>query len=366
MPVVHPPRKHTDTTNMVVYDSLSRVLPLRRRYALKFLAVAFIGIHIPLIGTAIYFAISPSEVDKLTVIVFILGLTLVATALTLVVLNKLLAPLNHARQSLDIYLTERRLPPIPLQYEDEVGQLLKSIHRTVERMDNMLVEKTGVIDLLSHDLRSPVTRIIGLSQVQKIDFISGNNNIYADEIIAECNDVLTLLNDVLMILRQEEMSSRNLQLVSVSLAEMVRRCMASYDVQSNQKSIRWDVDVESAHNVELEPTLFAQAFKNVIGNAIKFSQPGGNISVQSRISGGLLYLDVSDSGVGFDPRNKDEIFMRFTKAGNRGTAGEPSTGLGLYLSKRLIQMMGGNLIAESNGPGTGATFTFILQYQPLN
>lgn len=242
---------------MTLYNSLSRILPFKKHYALKFLAVAFAGIHVPLIGIAIYFAVTPAHVEKWPVILFILALTLVATTLTLFVLNKLLVPLQFAKESLDIYLNERRLPDLPLHYEDEVGQLLTNIHKTIDRMDNLLAEKTGVIDLLSHDLRSPVSRIIGLSQVQKIDFISGNPNIYADEIISECNDILALLNDILLILKQEEMAGRDLQLSQVAVHQLVARCVSACSMQATQKAIAWNIDIEPSFMAEMEPTLFS-------------------------------------------------------------------------------------------------------------
>ena len=351
---------------MTLYNSLSRILPFKKHYALKFLAVAFAGIHVPLIGIAIYFAVTPAHVEKWPVILFILALTLVATTLTLFVLNKLLVPLQFAKESLDIYLNERRLPDLPLHYEDEVGQLLTNIHKTIDRMDNLLAEKTGVIDLLSHDLRSPVSRIIGLSQVQKIDFISGNPNIYADEIISECNDILALLNDILLILKQEEMAGRDLQLSQVAVHQLVARCVSACSMQATQKAIAWNIDIEPSFMAEMEPTLFSQAFKNVIGNAIKFSQPGSTIAIRAYLSGAKLYISVSDFGMGFHPSQKDEIFRRFTNAGRRGTAGEPSTGLGLYLGRQLLHRMGGDLFAESEGPGTGATFTFVIPYPASN
>lgn len=351
---------------MTVYESLSRIGVLRKRYSLKFLAVAFLGIHIPLIGIAVFFATTPEKIDKYTVIAFVLGLTLVATAGTLAVLNKLLQPLQLAKQSLDIYLKERRLPQMPLQYEDEVGQLLTNIHITLERLDMLLLEKTGVIDLLSHDLRSPVTRIIGLSQVQKIDFISGNNNIYADEIIAECNDMLSLLGDVLGAMKQEELIGKEIALTPTSLIDMVTKSIAAYDIQTTAKRIQWQLDIDTAQRLELEPTLFSQALKNIVNNAIKFSPPGSVVEVQSRISGTLLYLTVKDQGIGFKAEDKEIIFNRFTKAGQRGTAGEPSTGLGLYLSKRIARRHGGDLIAESDGVGKGAVFTFILPLRHHN
>lgn len=350
------------TLSMVVYDTLSRFAPLKRSYTFKFLSVAFLGIHVPLIGIAIYFTLSSAGPDPITIIVFILGLTLVSTAFTLIILNKLLAPLRLGKTSLDIYLKERRMPELPVHYEDEAGILLRNINKAVEKMDGLVMEKTGVIDLLSHDLRSPLARIIGLCQVQKIDHKAGLDNIYADEIMAECSQALALLTDVLTLLKHEELADRNIPLQKVLLQEVINKCVASLDMQSTSKGITWNIEIDADLQPELEPTLFSQAMKNILNNAIKFSVAGGTISIQSKISGRLLYLSVEDEGIGFDIKDKEAIFNRFTKSGRKGTMGESTTGLGLYLSKKIAQRHGGDLIAESNGADLGATFTFILPY----
>ncbi|PQJ10565.1 hypothetical protein CJD36_011360 [Flavipsychrobacter stenotrophus] len=347
---------------MVVYDVLSRFPLLKKSYTFKFLSVAFLGVHVPLIGICIYFALSGTRADPFTIIVFILGLTLASTAFTLIVLNKLLDPLKLGKTSLDIYLKERRMPELPVHYEDEAGILLANINKTVEKLDGLVMEKTGVIDLLSHDLRSPLARIIGLSQVQKIDHKAGPDTLYADEIIGECNHALALLTDVLNLLKHEELANRNIPLQKMFVYEIISRSIASLDVQSKTKNITWRIEIDPAQQADLEPTLFTQAIKNVLTNAIKFSIEGGAITIHSKVSGTLLYVAVEDEGIGFDTKDKDLIFNRFTKSGRTGTMGESSTGLGLYLSKKIAQRHGGELIAESGGTDLGATFTFILPY----
>jgi signal transduction histidine kinase len=348
---------------MVVYDKLSKVAPFRKKYSLKFLAIAFIGIHVPLIGMGIFFAVSSDHPDLFTTIVFMLGLTLFATFCTLSVLNKLLAPLQLASKSLNSYLEDRIVPELPMHYEDEAGVLLADIGKTIGKLDHMVVEKTGVIDLLSHDLRSPMARIIGLSQVQKIDQENGNNNKYTDEIIAECNHALALLADVIHILRQEEMTGKSIPLVKTSLKEIVTKSACAFDIRSSEKKISWAINVDEDQQLEVEPTLFTQAVKNVMNNAVKFSLPGSTIYIDSKLSGSLLYMSIKDEGIGFDMKDSEAIFLRFTKLGRKGTQGEASTGLGLFLSKKIMQRHGGDLIAESNGPGSGATFTFIIPFK---
>ncbi len=345
---------------MVVYDRLSRIRLLRKHYSFKFLFIAFIGIHLPLIGVTLYLWESPAPVDGFKVVLLTLVLTLAATSVTLLVLNKLLAPLHLAQVSLEVYLKERRLPELPLHYQDEAGTLLSNIHNTIQQLDLLIMEKTGVIDLLSHDMRSPIARIIGLSQVQKIDHEAGNTNLYSDEIIKECNNALALLNDVLGILKQEEMMGRSITLVNTSIAAILKKCIDSADQAAARKKLSWNVVVDNELKTELEPILFAQAIKNVLSNAIKFSPQDGTISIESKISGRELFLSVKDMGIGFDPKDKELLFNRFTKAGRKGTNGEPSVGLGLYLCKKIIQRQGGELIAESEGDGKGATFTFIM------
>ena len=97
-----------------------------------------------------------------------------------------------------------------------------------------------------------------------------------------------------------------------------------------------------------------------MGNAIKFSSDGMNIYIVATQDNDKVILTIRDEGLGFLHADMEQIFDRFTSAGKKGTHGENSIGLGLYLSKKMIEKHDGRLYAQSDGPNKGATFTILL------
>ncbi|MGY3371096.1 signal transduction histidine kinase [Bradyrhizobium sp. GM2.4] len=103
-----------------------------------------------------------------------------------------------------------------------------------------------------------------------------------------------------------------------------------------------------------------EAIDNLISNAIKYSPIGGKIGVVVSHEGGDTIVRVSDEGAGLSPEDLGRLFGRFQRLSAKPTAGESSTGLGLSIVKRIIDMHGGEVTAESEGPGKGSTFTITL------
>ena len=106
--------------------------------------------------------------------------------------------------------------------------------------------------------------------------------------------------------------------------------------------------------------LLAEAFTNVLANAIKFSYPGGEIEINMEERDGAAVVRIRDYGIGITEEDKGKIFRRFTSAGKTGTAGEHSSGVGLYLSRKIITKNKGYLNVFSDGKGHGSTFTITL------
>jgi signal transduction histidine kinase len=102
---------------------------------------------------------------------------------------------------------------------------------------------------------------------------------------------------------------------------------------------------------------------NLIDNAIKFSFPQSEIKVEAYTEDKKLILIVSDSGLGFNPEYKDEIFKKFTNRSKPGTANEPSTGIGLYLCKKIVEKYNGTLTASSEGANKGARFSIVFELE---
>src|SRR5690606_3769484 len=138
---------------MRTYHILSQISFLKK-YSYKFLFVAFLGIHIPLLGI-IFYALFATTISTTNFILITLGLTLAATALTLRILNSLLQPIIKGKVALNDYLEHDKVPKLPITYTDEVGEILKNIQFTIESLDEVDKEKQEIAELMSHDLRTP-------------------------------------------------------------------------------------------------------------------------------------------------------------------------------------------------------------------
>jgi len=239
---------------------------------------------------------------------------------------------------------------------DEARTLLSSIQDTIVNLDTMLAEKNDMIDLLSHDLRSPVNRILGLSNLIKIDDET-KKEIYADYITEECNSLLSVLENILMMLKED---SRPFTMTHVNLKELIDETVRFFDFALNEKKLRVHVSISDSIFINIQRELFVQAVRNIMGNAIKFSPDGKNIFIVAKQDFDKVSLSIKDEGLGFMQSEIERLFDRFTNTGKKGTHGEASIGLGLYLSKKMIEKHDGKLIAASEGINKGAAFTIVL------
>jgi signal transduction histidine kinase len=341
---------------MKIYDFLSRSPVAGRKYALKFFLAALPLVFLALAGPSLFILVGNGAIKLSVAIVSLLILTLLAAYLTFNLFNKLIAPLRLARQALNKYVATHEIPVLPVDYEDEAGLLLNDILATLTRLDGLIVEKSDMIDLLSHDLRSPVGRILSLSNLIKEDTES-DKELYADYIMNECRSLLSMLENILLTLKED---SQEFKVERVNLNKLIKETKSFYDFAIAEKNLNIDINIDEDIYIFVQRQLFTQAVRNILGNAIKFSPDSKSIFISGKQSMDEISILIQDEGLGFKPVDMQKIFNRFTSAGKRGTHGESSTGLGLYLSKKIVEKHGGKLIAESEGENRGASFTIKL------
>lgn len=345
---------------MNVYAWLSR-LSFLNKYSYKFLFVAFLGIHVPLIGIILTMLVSASDRYSTTfVIVAVLIYTLLATGITLFFLNRLLEPLVLTKSALEHYTKERRLPDLPTKFNDEVGILMRDVQHTVTDLDDLLTSKRDLISLLGHDLRTPAAQTVMAANAISESTTDPQIGEYADWIKESGNRQLTLLTEVLQLLKQEQMHIQHQDKQVVQLNGLADASLATLQDALARKSLTVQRYVPPAITVHVHPVLFGQVLQNLLHNACKFSHEGGTIELRATSSDKRITLSVADQGVGFDPALAPRLFDRFTSFGRKGTSGESSTGVGLYLCRRIVEQHNGRLYAHSDGDGRGATFTISL------
>jgi signal transduction histidine kinase/CheY-like chemotaxis protein len=221
--------------------------------------------------------------------------------------------------------------------------------------------KSEFLASMSHELRTPLNAVIGFSEVL-IDRMFGELNDRQDEYVHDIwnsgRHLLELLNEILdlskveagqMVLDPRTFSAEQAIEAAVSL---VRERAARHDISV---SVVVDEDVDTLEADELR---FKQVLLNLLSNAVKFTPDGGSVAVHAARVDDELVVTVSDTGVGVPPEDRARIFESFQQGG-RGVAREEGTGLGLTLTRRIVELFHGRLWLESE-VGVGSTFGFAI------
>jgi signal transduction histidine kinase len=309
-----------------LYTGLSKLRLLKKNYSLKFLFIAFIGIHIPLITILVIAVTDIFTFSSTYILIAALLATLGACAATLYFLNKLLWPLREAKNALGFYLSSKKMPELPVHFEDEAGVLLKELQHTIEHLDYLIGEKKDVITILSHDIRTPFNQVLGLSSMILLETDRAAVNQHAQTIKEVSIKNLMILNDILSLLKADY--ADEIDNIPVELNELVSIVNHHLGPSARAKAIEVKLETGKPLHVLANKVLLTEAFTNLLSNAIKFSHPGGEIGISVAESSGLAIVKIRDQGIGIMEEDMARIFKRFTSAGKTGTAGEHSSGVG--------------------------------------
>lgn len=344
----------------MVYEKLS-ALSFLNRYSHKFLFVAFLGIHIPLLTLVAFLATRAYEEGTATILWIVLGATLVVTGLTLLTLNQLLSPILEVSRAVREYRKRQQLPDLPTHFEDEAGQLMREVQLTLKRLDQANRDKEDLIGLLSHDMRTPASSALGLAEYLRSDeSLPEHVREMGMELEKLSQGQLEMLDNTLSLLRTGDEGAPKMEQKEVVASKMIERAIARNQSRLDKKEIEAALQCRQDAVFKGNAELLQSVVDNLLSNAIKFTDPGKSIHLQLDADGEMGHISVQDEGIGFSPEIGDQLFKRFTKAGRTGTGGEASTGLGLYLCWRIARAHGGHIKAHSDGPGKGSTFTVSL------
>lgn len=219
--------------------------------------------------------------------------------------------------------------------------------------------KSEFLATLSHELRTPLTPV--LLTVSLMESHPGLPDDLRDDVATIRRNVeleSRLISDLLDLTRIAK-GKLQLDLQDVDLHLLIR---AAADICQREASARLLLDLKaSRHTVRGDSTRLQQVFWNLINNAQKFTPPEGSITVRSSDApGGRVRVEVSDTGVGIDPAVLPRLFSAFEQGDLRASRQHAGLGLGLAITKRLVEAQGGTVAAFSEGRGRGATFTVEL------
>jgi heavy metal sensor kinase len=227
--------------------------------------------------------------------------------------------------------------------DDELGQLARVFNETLARLEQAFEQLRRFTSDASHELRTPLAAIRSVGEVglQK----DGTRSEYRDIIGSMLEEVnrLTSLVDNLLTISRADAGSLRLELVHVPAMQLTREAAALFEVLVEEKALMLTLSGDEAATVRGDPLFLRQALVNLIHNAVKYSPPGGIISVRIRESHGKVTIEIEDQGPGIPSEDRHKIFDRFYRVDKARWRESGGAGLGLSITKWVIEAHGGSI-----------------------
>jgi PAS domain S-box-containing protein len=258
------------------------------------------------------------------------------------------AELAEANQTMRVEIAER------LRVEAELRQA-KEVAEAAGRV------KDRFLAVLSHELRTPLTPVLAVvSALLEEPSIPPDLRPTLEMIRRNVALEARLIDDLLDVMRSERGKLR-LSPEPADAHGLIDQAIDIYRYEAEEAGVRIEVEPAAPdHFVEVDPTRIQQVIWNLLQNAVKCTQPGGTIAVGTRNEGGRLVVSVKDDGMGIEPEIMPKIFEAFEQGMTPLRRRIGGLGLGLSISRSIVEAHGGRLIAASEGAGRGAIFTFDL------
>jgi signal transduction histidine kinase len=236
--------------------------------------------------------------------------------------------------------------------------------RDIIRLAELDTIRDKFLQIAAHDLKNPINNLMmGLDlldlNVSKIgEMVREFPTVYAAMRVAT-NTMMVIVSDFL---DHDTIRSGKIELSPqpVSLNLIVEQTVEQFQLNAERKKITLSADLDaSLGEIQADPNRLMQVVSNLVGNGLKFTKSGGQVAVRTYASGDMQRMEVTDTGPGIREDEMGMLFQDFARLSNRATGGEKSSGLGLSIARRLVEMHGGRIGADST-PGQGSTFWFEL------
>jgi signal transduction histidine kinase/CheY-like chemotaxis protein len=246
-----------------------------------------------------------------------------------------------------------------------IGVLI-SIDRARKKSDTESRHKSAFLANMSHEIRTPMNAIIGMTSIGKTASDTERKDYCFTKIEDASNHLLGVINDILD-MSKIEANKFELSPVEFNFEKMLQRVVNVVNFRVDEKQQKFMVHMGRAIPKTFigDDQRLAQVITNLLSNAVKFTPENGSVSLDIAHTGNendycTLEISVTDSGIGISPEQQEKLFQPFQQAEAGTTRKFGGTGLGLTISKSIVEMMGGKIWVESRS-GEGATFIFTVQ-----
>lgn len=286
---------------------------------------------------------------------------------------------KHCTLVVECFSSKPKINDANIDLVDVLKQMKISNSDALPVYDNLghfkgLIQKNDVVDFLclqsneqkmvlqaaAHDLRSPIASIQSLNQL--LDKQSQLKEI--PELLDFLNQICIYANSIIdEILVMEELNEHRLTFAYIAIDELLLKCLQDFQYDATLNHITLSSDLKSdVNHIYIDRTSITRVIHNLLSNALKFTPKGGAVTLRSYSESQMLIIEITDTGIGIARDMVPVLFDKYTKAKRNGINGERSTGLGLYLVKKEIDLHAGEVEVYSQ-EGAGTTFKLRL---PIN
>lgn len=208
----------------------------------------------------------------------------------------------------------------------------------------------------AHDLKNPLASIQMIGTMLQERLALPQDLELLDYLLQSCGHAQKIVEDILL---TEQVAEKALLATEEDFDAVVDGCLAHFSIELKKKKLFLTADLAFSGMVMVDRSKLERAIHNLLSNAIKFSYESGQIAVRTRRLGTMAHLTITDSGIGIPAGMHERVFDRFTKVRRKGTAGESPTGLGMYITKQIVELHGGRIELSSDGKSGTAVSVFL-------
>ncbi len=239
----------------------------------------------------------------------------------------------------------------------EKNQMIEERNKELKRINE---EKNDLINILAHDLRSPLSNILNISLMLKDSpNLSDEDKKMNSYVTTSSEKMATMINKILDV-DAIESGNRNLKMEVIDLSKVCNTVLTNYKTKANNKDIAIAASILPDLKIYADKLYTEQVIDNLLSNAIKYSEPGSEVQYCTVVEGDRIKVSIKDQGPGFSEEDQRNLFKKYHRLSAQPTAGENSVGLGLSIVKSYVDMIGAEISYETE-VGKGTTFTIYFQ-----
>jgi signal transduction histidine kinase len=336
----------------------ARLGSLKRQFALA-VAIVVAPVLVALVVIAVLMVVSNHAAVVVAIIVVVAGLVAVGVAQLLA--RGILGDINSIRDGLQAVSRGSREAVIETSARDELAQLAGEANAMILRLRDEEKARRHLVAAVSHDLRTPITSLRLLADAVGDGVVDGETRQAYLQRMSTHIDALSALIDDLFELSRLEAGDIGWSLERVPLGELVGETVEAMRVQAEAKGVAVSYDVPDAlAPAHANPEKLQRVLFNLIQNAIRHTPADGSVVVRAEPVDGQIEVEVRDTGAGIAPEEREQIFTAFYRGGEDASRSSAGAGLGLAVSRAIVEAHGGRIWLEDTSVGTRVRFSVPL------